>query len=486
MDRKIKTNAIFNLAYQILAIILPIITMPYVSRILGVDNIGIQSYTLSIVSYFMLFAAFGLNDYGQREVARNRNDRNKLTQLFKEIFANRLLTSALVLIIYFSLTFTVFESNYKIYYLILVMNILSVTFDTAWFFQGLEKFKVLAVRNSLIKLIATVGVFIFVKNENDLWIYILINSLSLIISSISIWTVMPKYLEKTKIKLKNVFIHYKGALVYFIPAIAIQIYTILDKTMIQWITGSTLENGVYEQAEKLGKISLTIIQILNSIMISRMSYLYEINDYDGAKKLCLSSMKFFNFLVYPMMLGVILIAPNLIPFYLGPGYEKSIVLLQIFSSLILFIGVSGFIGSHYMTPIGKQHKSNIALIIGAVFNFSLNLLLIRKFNAVGAAIASVCAEALIAILYMFNARKFIKPIEFLTNGYKNIIAAVIMFIVAFFSTKYLNLSDFLMLIVKVPISIVTYFVVLLILKDDFVITRIKIVVNKLKNHHSEV
>lgn len=480
MDCKIKTNAIFNLAYQILAILIPLVTMPYVSRVLGVEKVGVQSYTLSIVSYFTLFAAFGLNDYGQREIARYRNDKTKISKLFWELCSNRLLTSLLVISTYLVLIFTCLEKNYELYYLIMVMNILAITFDIAWFFQGMEKFKTLAIRNTVIKLLGLVGIFLFVRNENDLWLYILINSLSLILSALSIWFVVPKYVERARIEIKSVFVHYKGALVYFIPAIAIQIYTILDKSMIQWITGSTVENGVYEQAEKIGKISLTIIQIMNSIMISRMSYLFEHGEEKEAKDLCVSSMKFLSLLMYPMIAGVILVAPNLIPMYLGPGYEKSIILLQIFAFLILFIGLSGFIGSHYMTPIGKQRKSNIALIIGAIFNFCLNLILIPKFASIGAAIASVCAEGIIAILYLYNARKFIKPYEFLQVGYKNIIATIVMFVGVYFMGQCLNFADIWVFVIKIGSGVILYFAMLLILKDRFLIETLRYGLNVLR------
>lgn len=480
MNRKTKTDAIFNLIYQLMVIFIPLVTTPYLSRVLGVDNIGIQSYTLSIVSYFTLFAAFGLNDYGQREIARIQDDKNKVSKLFLEMIVNRFITTFMVLILYMVMVFTTLEANYKIYYLIMVMNVVAIAFDITWFFQGIEKFKSLAIRNMLIKLISMLFIFIFVKSTNDLWIYVLINSLSLILSSISMWFLIPKNVNMVKISFKDVLKHYKGTLVYFIPTIAIQIYTVLDKTMINWITGSTLENGVYEQAEKLVKVSLTIIQFMNTIMRSRMTYLFEYKHLDEAKKICDQSLEFLSILIFPATAGIILIAPNLIPLYLGEGYEKSIILLQMFSFLVIFIGYSGFIASHYMTPIGKQKQSNIALIIGSIINVVLNLFLIKPYGAIGATIASVFAEFIIALIYMYNAKGFIKYTKYLTISYKKMIAAIIMFLVTFFTTKYMALSDFLMILVKVSIAVGTYFVVLLILHDNFIISYIRKLSNVLK------
>lgn len=472
MNSKIKSNAIFNLIYQLTVIIIPLITTPYISRVLGVDNIGTYSYTLSIVSYFTLFAAFGLNSYGQRETARFLDDKNKISKLFWELICNRFLTTFMVLIVYLILTFTVLEANFKSYYLIMTMNILAISFDITWFFQGIENFKTIAIRNMAIKLLSAICVFIFVKNSDDLLLYFIINSIALLLSALSVWVLVPKYVNKAKIHFKQVIFHFKGSLVYFIPTIAIQIYTILDKSMIQWITGSVSQNGIYDQAEKIVKVGITLIQFLNVIMTSRMSFLYQNKRFEEAKTLCDKSYRFLSLLMFPLCLGCILIAPNLIPLYLGEGYEGSILLMQIFSPLIIFIGLSGFVGSHYMTPIGKQNISNIALIIGACINFILNTFLIKLYGANGAAIASIIAECFIAIAYIFNARKFINPKNYLIVSYKHIIAAAIMFIGTYFISGLIqfpslnaNTLNLVMILIKVVLGASIYFISLLILVD---------------------
>lgn len=481
MDKKLKTNAIFNLIYQMMAIIIPLITMPYLARVLGVDNIGIQSYTLSIVSYFTLFAAFGLNDYGQREIARNQEDKGKISKLFFELIANRFLTGFIVVSVYLTLVFTVFEAQYEVYYLILVMNILAITFDVAWFFQGIENFKSLAIRNTIVKLVSMTLIFIFVKDSNSLGIYIFISSMALILSSLSVWVMLPKYIVKTKIEFKNIFKHFKGSLVYFIPTIAIQIYTVLDKSMIQWITNSNFQNGIYDQAERIVKVSLTIIQFMNVIMCSRMSFLFANNREEEAKSICTQSLRFLSFFVFPIALGIVLIANNIIPLYLGPGYEDSILLLQCFSLLVIFIAISGFVGSHYMTPTGQQGKSNIALIIGAIVNLILNLILIKPLGALGATIASVSAEGLIAVLYIYNGRKFFKVSEYFKIFFKNIIAAIIMFVVVYFSTNSLSFNNLSMILIKMSIGVVTYLAILAILRDNYLLSTIDKLKNKILN-----
>lgn len=492
MNKKLKINAIFNLIYQLTVIIIPLITTPYVSRVLGVDNVGTYSYTLSIVSYFTLFAAFGLGNYGQRETARFLDDKNKISKLFWELVSNRFLTTFIVLIVYLILTFTVLETSYTTFYLIMTINILAIAFDITWFFQGVENFRTIAIRNMTIKLLSAVCIFVFVKDTSDLTLYFVINSVALILSALSVWVLVPKYINKTKIQFKTVLYHFKGSLIYFIPSIATQIYTVLDKSMIQWITGSVAENGIYDQAEKIVKVAITIIQFLNVIMTSRMSFLYQNKRYDEAKILCEKSYQLLSLLMFPLCFGAILVAPNLIPLYLGDGYEGSIVLMQIFSPLIIFIGLSGYVASHYMTPVGKQNISNIALIGGAIINFILNMIFIRLYGARGAAIASITAECFIAIAFIFNARKFISPKSYIVISYKHLIAAVIMFVGTYFLANLIslpnlndNIFNLVMILIKVAIGASIYFVVLLILVDkslfNFIRKAKEILTSKLKH-----
>lgn len=488
MDRKIKNNAIFNLIYQLTIIIIPLITTPYVSRILGVNNIGTYSYVLSIVSYFTLFAAFGLNSYGQREIACSLDNKKRISEYFWELVCNRFLTTLIVIFLYFVLTFTVFESNYKIYYLITTLNILAIAFDITWFFQGIENFKTIAIRNMSIKLLSAICIFLFVKSENDLLLYFLINSSALILSSLSVWFLIPKYVKKSQIKFSRILYHFKGSFTYFIPTIAIQIYTILDKSMLQWITNSIEENGIYDQAEKIVKVLLTLIQFLNVIMTSRMSFLYQNKRFDEAKKLCEKSYRFLSMLMFPICMGSILIAPNLIPLYLGNGYEGSIVLMQIFSPLIIFIGISSFVASHYMTPIGKQKISNIALIIGAIVNFTLNLFLIKLYGAKGAATSSIIAECFIACAAIYNARKFLDLRSYFKISYKHIIGAAIMFISTYLIAKHISLTvdnqniyNLTFICIKAILGISIYFIVLLALFDKTLLQYLKVGLNLLKN-----
>ena len=240
-------NYIYNLAYQILELFLPLITIPYVSRVLGAENIGIYSYTISITTYFVTFSALGMALYGQREVAYVQDNKKKYSRIFSEIILLRFFTLLIALAIYYML-FIRAGGSYGAYYAILILEIIGGACDISWFFRGLEEFKLTVIRNTIIKIISTISIFVFIKTPDDLWKYFLIYVLSIILGNATLWLYLPKYLQKTKVKLANIFRHLKPTLALFVPQIAVQVYTLLDKTMIGTIVEDKSEVGYYDQS----------------------------------------------------------------------------------------------------------------------------------------------------------------------------------------------------------------------------------------------
>ena len=229
--RSIKKNFIYNLLYQILTILLPVVTTPYISRVLGANNVGIYGYTLSISAYFILFGSLGTLLYGQREIAYVQNDKKEYSKRFWEINILRAITMSLSLLV-FLIFFVSRENDYNIYYLILTLEIIGNYFSVVWFFQGLEAFKEIVIRNLIIKCGSIAAIFIFVKTSDDLWIYFLIYVLSVVLGNLVMWLYLPKMLVKVKLKELHVFKHLKPMIQLFIPQIAIEVYTILDRTML--------------------------------------------------------------------------------------------------------------------------------------------------------------------------------------------------------------------------------------------------------------
>ena len=229
--QSITKNYLYNLSYQILTMFLPLIITPYISRVLGANNIGIYSYTLSVTTFFILFGSLGVALYGQREIAYHQNNKMKYSYIFWEVLILRCISMAISLGIYY-FTFGIGNNEYNIYYQILMFEIIGNIIDISWFFQGLEEFKKIIFRNALIKLISLLLIFIFVKRIEDLVIYFFIYVGSTFFGNLSLWLYIPQKIEKINLNKIRVGRHLKPTIALFIPQIAIQLYTILDKVMI--------------------------------------------------------------------------------------------------------------------------------------------------------------------------------------------------------------------------------------------------------------
>jgi len=476
----IKVNYIYSLLNKLIAVLVPILVTPYLARVLEPDGNGVISFVSSISSYFILIANIGIETYGQRVIAIHRDDSAYLKKFFWEITILRLILTVICLVPYGVFFVSSFNKSNNILYAIFAITIFSVIFDFTWFFQGVENFRILAISNIVTRIVYVVLVFVTVQEKSDLALAAGLSVLNMVLPFFISLPFLFKYLKgKIEGKIKP-FTHFKECMVYFIPTVAVQIYTVLDKTMIGLITHSDFENGYYEQAEKLAKLPLTLITSLFVIMRARVSYYYSQEKYDNIKDLINKSANVAFGCSIPIMMGILAIAPTLVPVYLGDGYEKCILLLYIFSPLVPIISLSNLIGTHYYTPFNKQKISNIFLILGAVLNVGLNAFLIYFLQSVGATIASVCAELLITILYVVFARKFINPKIFVKVGYKYVIASMVMFVPVFLMDYYLP-ETMGILFAEIGVGIIVYFIMLLILRTEFIYTYLRILKNSIVN-----
>lgn len=465
MKKSITKNYIYNLIYQIIIIILPLITAPYIARVLGAENIGIYSYTISIATYFILFGSLGIAMYGQREIAYLQNEPKKYTKTFFEIVILRIITITISMIIFY---FTFVNSNqYQLYYGILMLEIFANCLDISWFFQGLEEFKKIVFRNTIVKFISVISIFLLVKSPNDLVIYFWIYVLSTLIGNISLWRYLPKFLEKINLKEINIWKHLKPVIVLFIPQIAIQIYTVLDKTMLGSILNDMTEVGYYEQAQKIIKILMTLVTSLSTVMIPRIAKCFAENNKEQIKKYMLNSFNFIYLLAIPMIFGIIATSNKFVPIFFGEGYDKVSIIMNVMSLIILFIGFSGTIGNQLLLGAKRQKEFTISVVLGATINCLLNLLLIGRLKSIGATIATVIAEFSVTAIQFVFIRKQFKINEIVKISIKYIASSIVMFVVCLIVGKLIN-NNLYSLIIQVSIGVLVYIACLLLLKDKFI------------------
>lgn len=476
--KSVARNYIYNLFYQILNIILPLVTTPYLSRTLGAGGIGTYSYVISVTTYFVLFGSLGMSLYGQRQVAYVQNDLSKRSRVFFETFLLRVM-SLLVSIVLFIFIFAR-EGDYSLYYRTLLIYLVSGMFDISYFFQGTEDFKKIIGRNLLIKIISIACVFLFVKTPNHVGLYLLIFALSNLIGNLSLWLYLPMYIEIPRPFNINIAQHIKPALALFIPQIATQIYTVLDKVMLGTMLTEKAEVGLYEQSHKIVLIVLTVVTSLGTVMLPNMASKYANNNKKEITESLKTSFRFVFMIGFPMMLGICAIAGDLIPKFLGEGFERSVTITYAISPIILFIGLSNIIGMQYLLPTMRQRQYTISVALGAAVNLICNLILIPKFKAAGAAIATVAAEAVVTGVQLLFVRKEIQMRKLMPMAIKYVVFSVIMFAAVVFSNKtfLLNRPQVARVFVDVFIGIVVYGIMLVISKDKFIFKTAKKILEK--------
>ena len=475
--KSIKRNYIYNLLYEVVLIITPFITTPYVSRVLGADGVGVYSFTYSIVTYFILIAGLGTTKYGQREVSYHQGDIEARSIAFWNTETIRLSTTLLMLICY--LAFASFQKDYRTIYFIHAFYLLNVPLDISWAFQGMEEFGKIVGRNIIFRILTVISIFIFVRDSDDVAVYTLCLSGLTALASISLWPFLRGRIRRPEWKKLTISPAFKTTLTFFIPTIAIQVYTYLDKTMIGVITGSSFQNGYYEQAHKIVAMALTVITAVGTVMIPRMGYLYANGKDEEIRKYLGKSFRFVWMLSIPMCLGIIAISDSFVPWFFGEGYDAVVPILKIFSFLVIAIGLNNIIGLQYLIPTGKQNTYTLCVIAGAIVNLLCNLLLIPRFGAIGATIASVFAEICIAGIEFYIIRKEISFSFVMKLAIKYVVAGTVMFVIIFLISRRLSSSVFNTMLIVISGTII-YSGMLFILHDDFFTGNMKSILSKLR------
>lgn len=467
--KSIRKNYLYNLSYQILLLFTPLITTPYISRVLGADGIGQVSYMESIATYFVLFATMGITTYGQREISYVQDNRYKRSIVFWNSKILEFVTSIIVGITY--LILSVNQDNSTLF-IIFSMNILAVFADVTWLFQGLEEFGKIVLRNIIFKFVNIIYIFMLVKDASDVGTYAFGLCFFTLISNISLWFYLPKYVDRIHLCKLNPFKELRTVVSLFIPTIAISIYTVLDKTMIGIITKNSFENGYYEQALKIAKMVLTVVTSLGTVMIPRIGFYFEKDENDEVKRLMYRGYRFVWFLGIPLCFGLIMVSSNFVPWFYGYGYDKVSALLKVLSFLILAIGINNVTGMQYLIPTKRQNLFTFTVIIGACVNFAMNYILIGYFQSIGAAIASVTAEAVIAIIQLVIVRNEISPFRVLKEGINYFIAGLFMVVALYFVGK-MFAPAIVSTVILIFIGVVVYFSILITMKDEFLLSNIK-------------
>ena len=458
--KKLVKNYIYNLIYQVFLVIVPLITAPYLAKTLGSKALGIYSYICSVSSIITNLGLIGLNNYGAREVAYSRIEKRKLDKVFADINILRLI---LLLIISIPYWIIILQSSYKLYFSIQYILIFSTFIDTSWLMIGLEEMKIVALRNFAAKLITVIGIFLLVKNSNDLWIYFAIFSVATLVTTLSLIFQLRNYINYEHFDLRNMYKHIKVSLFLFLQHIETIMYLQFDKINLKEMS-DTSQVAFYDQAEKIVSIPLALITALGTVIMPKLATDFRNNHHKEIEKTIQIVIKFSLFASLPMMFGLMSISKTFIPWFLGSEFLPVASAIVIIAPIIVLNSLANISGNQYFTATNQTRIMTISYMAAAILNIIINAILIPIWQYKGAAIATLLS-ALISVIIQYSVmRKQISVKMAFLSSSKYLLASLLMFCMCYFlrtlgSTWYITFA-------QIFIGVLMYIVILLLTKDE--------------------
>lgn len=422
----IKKNLFYSASYQVLTLILPLITAPYVTRVLGAKSLGVYSKTQALAHYFLLFAMLGVNNYGNRAIARVRDDKEEMSRTFWEIYSFQLLTAVLSMAVYWCYCLQ-FAPDNRFIYIMQAFYVMSGALNVNWCCFGMEKFKLTTIRSMAVRIVTAVAVFSLVKSSEDLWLYTFILSFGHIVSSLVVWPFIKQHIVFIKPTWAGIKRHIKPNLVLFWPVIAVSLYNIMDKLMLGWFSEDE-EVAFYSYAERIVTIPTTLILALDNVIMPRMSNLYASEKKSEKITYLMDNvMMFAMFMAAAMGFGLAGIAEVFAPWFYGSSFVRCGYFIFLLSPVIVIKAWAGALRTQFIIPTGRDRVYVVSLSAGAVVNLLFNALLIPRMNGVGAIIGTLAAEITVCFIQFFWCRREIDIKNYLINGLSFCVIGTIMY-----------------------------------------------------------
>lgn len=456
---KVLKNYAYNLSYQLLVIILPIITTPYVTRVFSSDDLGTYGYFNSIVTYFILLATLGVANYGTKVISGHRKE---IEKNFWGIYSLQLGATVLSLSLYALLCLTLpFMQNPVAY--ILGLSLVSKGLDISWLFQGLEDFRKITARNITVKLIGVISIFLFVKSANDLYLYVFLLTIFELLGQLSMWLPAQEFIGRPHFDIEYARHHLKPVILLFLPQVAISLYVTLDRTMLGALA-STKDVGIYDQALKLVNILLTLVTSLGSVMLPRVAHLLATGNHKAVNRMHEISFLIYNLVIFPIMAGMLIVNDDFVQFFLGQDFQDARYAIAIMVFRMFFIGWTNIMGIQILIPHNKNKEFMMSTTVPAIISVGLNLLLLPKLGYIGAAIVSVLTEALVWGIQLFYTRSYLKEVSIMKTMLKILVASGFMYIVLFLLEPIVTFTPMLNVVVYAVLGVVIYLVCIVLLK----------------------
>lgn len=478
-QKSLKLNAFFNVIKSISSILFPLITFPYISRTLMPKGVGSINFANSIVSYFLTLAGLGVNSYGIRGVAQNRNDKIKLSKFVKELFILNIISTLISYILLFiGICFIPKFNDNKILIIICGASILLTTIGMDWLYSGLEEYGYITLRSVFFQLISLILMFIFVKQPEDYIKYAAIGVISSSGANIINLIYSRKYVKIFNKYNINIAQHLKPVLILFASSLAVNIFTTLDTSMLGFITDKE-QVGYYAAASKINRMIRDIFPAITGVLYARLSYYVSIHEEKKINSIINNTLNFLMCMTLPVVIGLFILMEPIILILCGEQYKASISAAHILTPLIIFSAFSSFMGGQIIMSFKKEKIYLYVMITATIGNIILNYILIPKYLINGASLATTLSELFIFICYFVFTKKIINYKIYIIPFIKYLMSAIVMGVIIYFVQKPI-LNNTLKLIITIPTGIIIYAIMLYILKSDFYIAEINNIINKIK------
>ena len=456
---KVIKNYLYNLSYQILTIILPIITVPYVTRIFTSEDLGSYGFYYSIVSYFSLFAMLGIGIYGTKQIAAARN----VSSTFWNIYAIQLTASILALFVYV-ITLVSIPKMSGMVPIILGIVLLTKMIDISWLFTGKEDFKKITLRNTMVKVAGVISIFTFIKSSEDLYLYIFLIVIFDFLGQFVMWIPAKKFIKRPSFDTKIIKKNLHPIVLLFLPQVAISLYVVLDRTLLG-LLGSYSDVGIYEQGQKLTSILLTVVSSLGAVMLPRVANLLSERKEKEAQNMVRFSFILYNLIIFPMIFGLIAINEVFVKLFLGQNFQDVKYVLYIIVFNIMFIGWTNILGYQVLVVRNKNKEFMLSTTIPAFVSVAVNIAVIPFFGYIGASITSVVVETLVFAIQWYYSRNIInKNLLFNKDLVKIICSSLVMFGAVMLCKMTLGLDGIIGLIIYLAVGGISYLGMIFLLK----------------------
>ena len=469
-----------NFILTISNFIFPLITFPYVSRVLQADGIGTVNFATSIITYFSMLGMLGIPNYGIRACAKVRDDEELLNKTVIEIMIlNAIVMSISILLLFVSVLFIDKLQGEKTLYLIMSTTLIFNVLGVDWLYKSLERYSFITIRSIIFKFISLVLMFLFVQSSQDYIIYGGISVFAAVGSNFLNFINLRKIIDFKKNYKLNIYQHLKPTLTFFLLTVSTTIYLNVDTTMLGFIRGSEAV-GYYSAAVKVKQILVSVVTSLGAVLLPRLSYHHEVGNNDEFKRLTQKALNFVLLISLPMVAYFIIVSEQAILFLSGDSFLPAVLPMRFIMPTVLFIGLSNLTGIQILVPTNREKLVVYSTIIGAIVDILINSFAIPLLGATGAAIAGSIAELTVTLVQLYFLRDFIFPllkqVRF-TRLFSSLTLAVILTMLLLHN---LNVSVFLNLVYSALLFFGVYGLTLLIQKEEMVVELVESVISNVK------